>query len=102
MVIMYPHDRRRAPVLVLRLLVRQKLQGVNSLFSEFLIDFDICPPVIRVKGGSVGHRVEKRPEGAVTAAIVVAVKEFRLRMDGYDLQTTLLTLIVLTFILVQE
>ena len=53
--------------------------------SELLVNRAVSPPVIRDECRSVGHRVEERPEGAVTAAIVVRVKDGRLHVHGHHL-----------------
>lgn len=72
MVIVDPHDWRGIPVLLLVIL--QQLQGVDGFCREFLVDFDVRPPVVGDKGCPVRHGVEQRPECAVAAAIVVTVE----------------------------
>lgn len=61
------------------------MKGVHGLFGKLLVGLDVCSPVVRDEGGTVGHGVEKWPECTIAAAIVIAVEKFRLCVDRNDL-----------------
>lgn len=66
---------------------------MDCLLSEFLIDFDVRPPIVCDEGSSVRHRVEQGPKSAVAAPIVVSVEEFGFGVDGHNLQREFMSLL---------
>lgn len=85
---MHPDDGRRVARLFLPRLLLEEFERVDGLLGELLVDLDVSPPVVGDEGGPVGHRVEQRPERAIATAVIVAVEELRLRVDGDDLRRT--------------
>lgn len=59
---------------------------MNGFLCEFLVALDVGVPVVNDEGGAVWHAVEQGPEGAVAAAVVVAVKHLWLSVNWDDLE----------------